>query len=151
MTRLGSQLILSGMGMLVCIWHWPVDLMAEEPLMGYWRNFPVAHGTPLEPLPPKEELLKVVPPLRDPRVRRERRTRPDPGRLLLPATTRASCSGRSLSPVGQFSDCLAKTAELRAELEDVLPGLSDMLTSTEAVNDTLPEENRGQNTRSLLK
>ena len=69
----------------------------------------------------------------------------------LPATTRASCSGRSLSPVGQFSDCLAKTAELRAELEDVLPGLSDMLTSTEAVNDTLPEENRGQNTRSLLK
>ncbi|GEM_PF-2932568 len=66
MTRLGSQLILSGMGMLVCIWHWPVDLMAEEPLMGYWRNFPVAHGTPLEPLPPKEELLKVVPPLRDP-------------------------------------------------------------------------------------
>ena len=29
-----------------------------------WRYFPVAEGTPEEPLPPDPELLKVVPPLR---------------------------------------------------------------------------------------
>jgi hypothetical protein len=37
---------------------------ADEPLVGQWRYFPVAAGTPDEPLPPPEELLKVVPPLR---------------------------------------------------------------------------------------
>ena len=36
----------------------------EEPLMGTWVYYPTAHGTPETPLPPPEELLKVVPPLR---------------------------------------------------------------------------------------
>ncbi|MFH0962382.1 MAG: glycoside hydrolase domain-containing protein [Planctomycetota bacterium] len=40
-------------------------LAADEPLKGHWRYFPVAFGAPEEPLPPKEELLKVVPPLRE--------------------------------------------------------------------------------------
>lgn len=35
-----------------------------EALTGHWRYFPVAHGTPEEPVPPPEDLLKIVPPLR---------------------------------------------------------------------------------------
>ena len=38
---------------------------AEKPLRGHWWYFPVAHGTPDEPVPPDAELLKVVPPLRE--------------------------------------------------------------------------------------
>jgi len=37
----------------------------EEPLTGHWWYYPVAHGTPKEAIPPAEELLKVVPPLRE--------------------------------------------------------------------------------------
>jgi len=42
----------------------PSPARADEPRMGHWRYYPIAHGTPEEPLPPQEELLKVVPPLR---------------------------------------------------------------------------------------
>ena len=38
---------------------------ADEPLVGHWRYFPVAAGTPEEPLPSDADLLKVVPPLRE--------------------------------------------------------------------------------------
>lgn len=37
---------------------------ADEPLKGLWWYYPVAHGTPDEPMPSDAELLKVVPPLR---------------------------------------------------------------------------------------
>jgi len=43
----------------------PAATSAEDkPLIGHWRYFPVAHGTPEEPVPPDSELLKVVPPMR---------------------------------------------------------------------------------------
>lgn len=38
---------------------------AEEPVMGHWWYYPVAHGTPTEPVPAAQELLKVVPRLRE--------------------------------------------------------------------------------------
>jgi len=37
---------------------------AEPPTKGLWWYYPVANGTPEEPLPSNAELLKVVPPLR---------------------------------------------------------------------------------------
>ncbi len=37
---------------------------AEPPEKGLWWYYPVAHGTPEEPVPSNAELLKVVPPLR---------------------------------------------------------------------------------------
>ena len=48
-----------------CLGGGAVAAAEDGPLMGRWRYFPVAHGTPEEPLPPAEELLKVVPPLRE--------------------------------------------------------------------------------------
>jgi hypothetical protein len=42
-----------------------VAVYAEDgQLRGHWQYFPVPAGTPAERLPPEEELLKIVPPLR---------------------------------------------------------------------------------------
>lgn len=62
---MNRRVMVSALVILAC--SWPVlTIRAEEPepLMGTWKYHTLAHDTPEEPLPSKEELLRIVPPLR---------------------------------------------------------------------------------------
>ena len=51
--------------LLACCFPGAIVRAGDAPLEGHWWYYPMAHGTPMEPVPAAAELLKVVPPLRE--------------------------------------------------------------------------------------